>query len=516
MIGPLLPIPRGKKGPPFFKEWELKSPGELEELYHEYPGCNPAVRLDSIIQVDADNEPAIKKVAEMKRTGILPATLNYNTWRGVETPLYKARPGVKSFDITGGGLKLQIRTGSGHYALIPDSIFNGKSYTWVKHMGPADLDLAELPDEALERLAKDCNFSKTRFSLLEEPSRFVTQGGLDFKEGSRDSSLYTVARSLYRGGMPPQDAEHIIKILAKNCLPAFPEKEALAKIESAFKEERNLAHEIREWVSVTGVLLTATECDKELGIVTKRDRDNRRQVFGRLVTEGILERVGGKVGVFRVIEKECPEIDFLNADTRGPLPIKWPLELEKLVNIYRKNIAIVAGSKDSGKTAFLLNLVRLNQDRFPVVYFCSEMAAEELSLRLTNFGFPLASWKFKPIERASNFADVIDPGALNILDFFEITDNFYLIAGEIRKIYEKLGDGVAVIGIQKDEGAKLGRGKDFSMEKARLYVTLDKGAPNNELKIISGKNWAQPGINPAGIVLRFKLVNGAKFIEIPE
>ena len=105
-LGPLLPIPRNKKKPPYFKEWELKSPDELEELYLKYPGCNPAVRLDSLIQIDADNEPAIKKVAEMKRAGILPPTMNYKTWRGVETPLYKARPGLKSFDITDGGMKL--------------------------------------------------------------------------------------------------------------------------------------------------------------------------------------------------------------------------------------------------------------------------------------------------------------------------------------------------------------------------------------------------------------------------
>jgi hypothetical protein len=61
MIGPPLPIPRGKKKPPYFDGWQLKSPAELEELFQKYPGCNPAVRLDSIIQVDADNEPAIKK-----------------------------------------------------------------------------------------------------------------------------------------------------------------------------------------------------------------------------------------------------------------------------------------------------------------------------------------------------------------------------------------------------------------------------------------------------------------------
>ena len=314
--------------------------------------------------------------------------------------------------------------------------------------------------------------------------------------------------------MAPQDAEKVIKFLAKNCLPAFPEKEALRKIQSAYKGERNLSQEIRDWLSVTKSLLSVTECDKELNIVTKRDKDNRRRIFCRLVGEGILERVEGRVGVFRVIERESQEIDFLSADGGAPLPIRLPFCLEKLVNIYRKNLVIVAGSKDAGKTAFMLNTVRLNMDRFKVVYFSSEMAAEEMALRLSKFGYPLDSWKFKAFERASNFADALDPDALNIIDFLEISDSFYLIGGELRKIYDKLRNGLAVIAIQKDEEAELGRGKGFSLEKARLYVTLNNKKHHNEMKIVSGKNWAQPGHDPKGKVFKFKLVDSCKFLEM--
>jgi hypothetical protein len=89
-----------------------------------------------------------------------------------------------------------------------------------------------------------------------------------------------------------------------------------------------------------------------------------------------------------------------------------------------------------------------------------------------------------------------------------------LTGGEIRRIYDKLKDGIAVIAIQKDEGAEYGRGKDFAREKARLYVTLNDKGTHNELKIIDAKNWAQPGHNPKGKVFRFKLVDGAKFIRV--
>jgi hypothetical protein len=512
MLGPLIPIPRGKKGPPFFDGWQKKPADELEDLYRHYPNPNPALRLDKLIQLDADNGPAIEMIAQLKRTGVLPPTINYLTWRGIETPLYKAPPGLKSFDIMEGGLNLQVRTGAGHYALIPDSVFRGKSYIWARHLGPADLDIADLPDAALAHL-KTLSFKKA-LSSTRGCNASVTEGRLDFQKGGRDNTLYHVARTLFKGGMTPQDAEQVIRILAQNCSPAFPEKDALRKIESAFKEERNLAQEIREWLNVTGPLWTVTECDKELGIVTDRYKANRRVILHRLVLEGVIARVEGKAGTFRVVEKQCNEIDFLSGDTGTPQPIKWPLGLEKYVNIYRKNLVIVAGSKDSGKSAFLLNTIRLNQDRFKIVYFSSEMGAEELSLRLSKFGYPLNSWKFKAFERADNFEDVIEPDALNLIDFYEITDSFYLIGGKLKKLHDKLGAGIAIIALQKDPKAPLGRGASFSLEKARLYCTLDRGPDCNLLKIISGKNWAQPGHNPAGKNFKFKLVDGAKFISI--
>lgn len=512
MIGltPLLPVKRGAKGPPLIDKWQERTPEELEEQYLKHPGCNVGVRLDTLTHVDSDNSEATKLVARLLKSGELPPTLTYLTWRGSQGLLYRARPGLKSFDVTANGLKLQIRTDRGHYALIPDSIHQGKFYTWVKHLGPADVDLADLPDAVLAHL-QSLSLNSKVFSSTRGCHDPVTEGRLDFQKGGRDNSLYHVARTLFKGGMTPQDAEQVIKILAKNCSPVFSEKDAFAKIQSAFKGERNLTQEIRDWLSVTKALLSVPECDAELGIVTKRDKDARRQVFCRLVKDNILERIAGRVGVYRVIEKECNELDFLTADVGAPQPIKWPFDLQTLVNIYKKNLIIVAGSKDAGKTAFLLNTILLNMNTFKTVYFSSEMGEQELALRLSKFDYPMNSWNFKAYERASNFADAIEPDGLNFIDYLEITDNFYLIGGELRKIYDKLNNGLAVIAVQKDEKKDLARGGAFSLEKARLYVTLDRRDHYNELKVITGKNWAQPGHNPKGKTFKFKLVNGCSF-----
>jgi hypothetical protein len=276
----------------------------------------------------------------------------------------------------------------------------------------------------------------------------------------------------------------------------------------------NLSAEVRDWVLSSNGVFYSSDVVRELGLSSlSSDRNfnkNLSKILERLVKEGHIERHGDRRGCFRRIERESEEIDFLKADPTAVLDLKWPFELEKLVHIYPKNIIVVAGDTGAGKTALLLNVVRLNMNSFPVIYLSSEMGPEELRLRLEKFPMPLTAWNFKPFERASNFADAIVPGAVNIVDYLELTEDFYKVAREIKKIFDRLTTGVAVIAIQKKQGAVLGRGGDFSMEKSRLYLSMDAG----ELKILKGKNWAQPGVNPKGTVFRFKLVDGCNFSEV--
>jgi len=159
-------------------------------------------------------------------------------------------------------------------------------------------------------------------------------------------------------------------------------------------------------------------------------------------------------------------------------------------------------------SAFMYNLIRLNQDTHKIIYFNSESGKEEMKLRLSKFeDMPLDSWKFKTYARSSNFPEAIHPDRLNIIDYYEMTDNFYQIGGEIRQIHERLKKGICVIALQKKRGAEFGRGGDFSREKARLYLTMEQG----KLKIVDGKIWASD-VNPNGIEFFFKLVGGSKFL----
>jgi hypothetical protein len=119
-------------------------------------------------------------------------------------------------------------------------------------------------------------------------------------------------------------------------------------------------------------------------------------------------------------------------------------------------------------------------------------------------------------ERSDNFPDVIKSGEgnLNIIDFLEVVDEFWKVASTIQKIHQKLNGALCVIGLQKNPHVDLGRGGAFSLEKARLYLSLDYQAA----KIVSCKNFKQNDIiqgNPRGYTCKYTLVNGCRIRRLP-
>jgi hypothetical protein len=137
------------------------------------------------------------------------------------------------------------------------------------------------------------------------------------------------------------------------------------------------------------------------------------------------------------------------------------------------------------------------------------MGKEELASRLSNFeGITLDEWNFKAEERSHNFADVIRPDCVNIIDFMELSGDFYMVAEYLRQIHDKLAGGICIVALQKKREAELGRGGDFGLEKPRLYMCMDAG----KLTIQKAKNWVDPTKNPNGLTIKFKLVGGCKFI----
>jgi hypothetical protein len=270
-----------------------------------------------------------------------------------------------------------------------------------------------------------------------------------------------------------------------------------------------LAKRIRDWVTDTSGWFSYDEIDREFEIRSPTEKHNRWMIVKRLKDDGILEAHPRNNKLLRYVKVATRLVDFKACGNRTPLAIKYPFGIERYFNTYPGNLIALAGAADAGKTAFLLNLIKLNMADFSIYYQTSEMGAEELASRLKKFeGMALEDWNFEAEERSRDFADVMRPDCLNIVDYLELAGDFYMIADYLRQIHSKLASGIAIVALQKKRNAELGRGGDFGLEKPRLYLTMDAG----KLSIQKAKNWANPSANPNGLSLNFKVVNGCKFI----
>tara|TARA_R110002020_G_scaffold52915_1_gene148409 strand:- start:72 stop:1073 length:1002 start_codon:yes stop_codon:yes gene_type:complete len=320
---------------------------------------------------------------------------------------------------------------------------------------------------------------------------------------------------------------------ANNCTPPYPIEDLRKTIKSAMRypnnsqerasiaehgymedapvddsEERNLSGAIKQWIEETSAWWTTDELDNELGIRTPQDKNLRKQLLFQLRRSNKIRRHQTVNKRHRKIDTAVVGLDYKKKLDTKALDLRWPLGIEDLVHIYPGNVVVVAGSPNAGKTAMLLNVIRLNQDRMPIYYFCSEMGVQELQGRLELFNAPLDDWKFEAIERSTNFADVIVPDCINIIDFLELNEDVYLVNKYIIDMLEVVNDGVIIVAIQKKLNALMGRGQEFGLEKPRLYLSLDEG----KATIVKGKHWAQKNFNPSGLERLFSIEGGAYFI----
>lgn len=430
----------------------------------------------------------------------------------------------------------------GGYVLVPPSIHpSGKSYEFINPAAPIK-HLQTLNDIGLE-------LPGTNTGKEKEPS-WVTrllQGAI---EGQRNDSAIRLA-GYFRNILPIEITERILLDWNHKNVPPMSEDEIKRTIKSAYKlpehfhssidngyiEKKNdslpkdchlateanknltpnltgstlpLSKQIQEWIRKSSGWFDYSEIDREFGLNSPKDKQNRLMILKRLEERGVIESHKTNNKLKRFVQTNVRVIDFKNAGRRKPLAIKFPFQIEELANTYPGNIIVIAGAANSGKTAFLLNFVRMNMHHFNIYYQSSEMGGIELANRLECFeNIHLDEWNFTAEERSSNFADVIRPDCINIIDYMEFDNSeFYRVNDYLRAIHEKLNSGICIVAIQKNRGSELGRGGNLGLEKPRLYLTMDAGL----VKIQKAKNWARFNKNPNGLQLGFKIVKGCKFI----
>ena len=502
----VLPLRKDKK--PFLEWTEYQkrraSKDEINAWFEKWPKANVGIvtgKISDVVVIDIDDDWGETAVEKYIDDAALPPT--------VKTPsggkhLYFKAPSIHMSNNAKVIPGCDFR-GDGGYVVAPPSIGETGEWEWLYGLDIHQVtELPILPEAYIQAVSPNIRKAKAQ-----------TGNATDmFKRGRRDEDLFHTANTLIKGGMYPDRAAEVLRRLLQSW-GETDEKWIQQKIDSALNRadvrERNISNEVREYVSNTTGSFAMADVTRDLELQGRDAKKVASVIISTLIKDGVLERWTSKNGVYRLVEPDADELDWKNASLGNILDVQYPFSLHKLIVTMPKNVMVVSGEPNAGKTAFLLNFALMNLGKFKVHYFSSEMGPLELKNRLVKFeGVPIETWHSVDFrERSEAFGDVIHPNDINVIDFLEIHDEFYKIGLLLKQVYDKLDGGMAMVGVQKNPGTDFGLGGSRGMEKPRLYLAMESGL----IKIIKAKNWATDNWNPNGLIKPFKLVQGWKFIE---
>ncbi len=510
----VIPVQESKK--PYIAwekhQTERANPKLIKEWWKEYPVANVAIvtgKISNIGVVDTDSEEAREKLEELLPDSIL--TPMAKTPRGGLHYYFQHQNGLGN---SAGFMEKTDFRGEGGYIIAPPS----KGYVWLPNLSIEQIERAMLP------LFLKNALSSSSLSFKDSTrARYVTEGGKPLQPlqnvttvtkipvGKRDHVLFHLANSLVKAAIPREEIEYFLRLIALYaCDEPYPLDEVPIKIQSAFKrlekKEKPYIDEIRELISVTSGYITVTYVFQNVTGVT---RGNVRLCLWRMEKEGIIEQTGRRAGEYRKVEKEFEVVDFSKV-TGQPVDIKLPLEIEQFVEIMPKDLIVIAGSPNAGKTALMLEIVRLNMRQEKIWYFSTEMGRYNCKKRIAKHEFE-DDWDFNFIDDFSNYLDVIQPNNFNIIDYVEVSEGeFYKIPSILAGIQKRLQNGIAIVALQKDPAKSYGVGGEQTKAKPALFLTIDQDYPGAMLKIEKAKNYRD--INPYAYKHKLKIVQGINII----
>jgi hypothetical protein len=279
---------------------------------------------------------------------------------------------------------------------------------------------------------------------------------------------------------------------------------------------------VREWVDLAKGSFAFRDICFEIGIQSTESKKHLRVILFRLEQEGIISNLGS--GRYRKLDSELKPMDWRNADPGNTVDLKYPFGLEKYCLIYPKNVIIVAGQKQEGKTTWLYDFIKLNMGKFKIDLFNSETGVEQMKDRFNDLGLTDAPGieNLSVYERYDNFADVIQPNHISVIDYLDMNSEFYLVGTEIDAIFRKT-NSIVLIGMQIPppsttlvKGVKKVIERDYAYgggvtaKRAFIYISLG----NRKLKIKHAKKPAQPNVNPANMQWSYNFNEHGQFCDI--
>lgn len=481
----LIPVGENKRALIKWQQYQTEKPS-LEQIQEwwtgKFKGANIGIvtgAISNLTVIDIDSAAGLQALEDITPENMLTPTAT--TPGGGQHRYFQYHEGL------GNAVKFitdcDIRS-EGGYIIAPPSINGRGSYAWVEGLSIINTHISIIPGSYIH--AYTYNNRLYTIDIIGDANKQqqnTTNANTLFSKGNRDNSIFHLANCLVKGGMPAEEIQQYLTFIAHHCNPPFPENEIFIKIQSSIKRanvaEKGLTESVRELIRQHEGNITTTNA---LQWVTNANNPQERKkiqvIMSRLADEGLLKKTGVRAGEYRIISHDHEVQDWQNADIRE-VNLTLPLGMHEAVKIVPGSVIMFAGVTNTGKTAFGMNIARLNCKE-TVKYLSSEIEQDEFRGRIESYctlnNDAIEKWNVELITKFTTSAipDLINPDGLNIIDYIEPPrGDFTQIGPLITDIHHAMKSGVAIINIQKKAGDEYGAGGQYIKNKAHLFCTLD-------------------------------------------
>ena len=536
-----------------------------------------------VLDIDLPEGPQTLNFLEQKH-GSLPKTLEQKTGSGGKQLFFKLPPSglIRNNAKTKLGPGLDIR-GDGGYVIVPPSKNENGQYQWLSAKGTeiADapqwlLNLVLSKDQPIQKQRSSGPTSAYGEAALARELAALSSAGQGERNHQLNTSAFalgqliaggeldrsqaetaltgialalgldqretekTIQSGLNGGGKEPRSAPRDLEYTTNSQPCQFSQLGQFSQLDqqssvkvsqgsvkgqsevsqkSVRGQSSDLYISIKEWVENSSGSFTSQDVDREFGLTSKEEKRARNNVLYYLVNKNKIERDKNKKGKYHVVIDDVEEVNW-DEDHQEEFPVSLPLGLDRMVSISPRNIILVEGCGNAGKTAFCINILAANlRQDYPLWYLFSEGSPGEVKRRLSSGQVDFSLWKSKvhAAFRSSLQHQVIkskNPDGLTIIDFLEpMNGEYYRLGTQISEIGDSLQAGLVVVCVQKKTGAEIGRGGEAIREKPRLTLAIDlleKGEAYIicSLKINKCKRPKVDGKNPDGKECHFAISHG--------
>jgi len=273
------------------------------------------------------------------------------------------------------------------------------------------------------------------------------------------------------------------------------------------------------------------------GLVDAEAWPSLRNIISDLRAANILAAAPNKDAGWYYKVEQIDEISNVMGGGQDYLDITYPASHEEedpsgfpfadMLAVSPGDLLVFAGGSNSGKTALILNMLadNLNKDKDMLLMGNEYVTADKTVTPRFRRRFQAIDWspilddegnllfRLKPVK--GHFENYIRKDAFNLIDWIMMPTNFWEIQVIHDGIKEHIGQGVAIVNMQKDPNKDYGDGGTFSERLADFYFKLDSFGTNEsiikvgktkETKLgagaVTGRTWAFEIMKPFGVRLR--------------